>query len=199
MYDVKGTNFVAMDQDEYLEHFGTKGMKWGHRKASGSNARNGVTKDQVKSAKSRMKAASKTTTSKYEKAAGDYYNIKRQFKGKSTRSNISASRIQMYKNSGASFLKRAAIAGILYTGLAAAITTPKQKQELKAGAQYAAAQGVRSVAVLLGSVAGKVSRSASESGTINKVANAVRRSKKYGKYINTTGFSVPSASRLIGS
>ena len=44
MYDVEGTNFVAMDQDEYLEHFGVKGMRWGHRKAKDdtSNKKHGL-------------------------------------------------------------------------------------------------------------------------------------------------------------
>ena len=32
MYELEGTDFVAMTESEYLEHFGVPGMKWGHRK-----------------------------------------------------------------------------------------------------------------------------------------------------------------------
>lgn len=34
MYELEGTDFVAMTESEYLEHFGVPGMKWGHRKAT---------------------------------------------------------------------------------------------------------------------------------------------------------------------
>lgn len=220
MYKIPNTDLIAMDESEYLEHFGIPGMKWGHRKASGSKAQNGITKYQVKSAKSRMKEAHKNrshaprdtssykeTLSDYKKASGDYYNTKRQFKGKSIRSNVSASRIQLFKNVGASFLKRASIATFLLTSTVALTLTPQDRNVLKVGAQYLAAQGVKSAAVDLGRAAGKVARSgagkaatsAVKSVANNKVVNAARRAKKYGKYINTTGFSVPSASRLIES
>ena len=203
MYKIPNTDLIAMDESEYLEHYGVKGMRWGHRKALESTERNGVTKDQVKSAKSRMKDASKRTISDYKKASGDYYNIKRQFKGKSTRSDISASKIQMYKNSGASFLKKSAFATLAYTALFAKYATPKQKQILKNTAHFVAAKGVAH----LGTTAGKIYRSnaarsatsAIKSGAINKVVKSVKRHKKYGKYINTTGFSIPSATRLIGN
>lgn len=32
MYELEGTDFVAMTESEYLEHFGVPGMKWGRRK-----------------------------------------------------------------------------------------------------------------------------------------------------------------------
>ena len=32
MYELEGTEFVAMTESEYLEHFGVPGMKWGRRK-----------------------------------------------------------------------------------------------------------------------------------------------------------------------
>lgn len=32
MYHIPNTDLIAMDESEYLEHFGIKGMRWGHRK-----------------------------------------------------------------------------------------------------------------------------------------------------------------------
>ena len=85
MYDVEGTNFVAMDQDEYLEHFGTKGMRWGHRK-SGVNS--GVSKASLQNSKYDMldkRSKSKNSDSElasYRESASSYYNLKRKRKGK---------------------------------------------------------------------------------------------------------------------
>ena len=219
MYEIPNTDLIAMDESEYLEHFGIKGMRWGHRKASGSKAQKSATKNQVRSAKYKMLTArrryhnvsrnnrsstrSQKALSNYKETSGNYYNTKRQFKGKSTRSNVSASKIQMYKNSGASFLKKSAFTTLAATALFAEYSSPKQRQILKNTAQFVAAKGVAH----LGSTAGKIYRSdaarsatsAIKSGAINKVVKAVKRRKKYGKYINTTGFSIPSATRLIGN
>ena len=35
MYKIPNTDLIAMDESEYLEHFGIKGMKWGNRKEYG--------------------------------------------------------------------------------------------------------------------------------------------------------------------
>lgn len=32
MYHIPNTDLIAMDESEYLEHFGVTGMKWGVRK-----------------------------------------------------------------------------------------------------------------------------------------------------------------------
>ena len=85
MYDVKGTNFIAMDQDEYLEHFGTKGMHWGHRK-SGVNS--GVSKASLENSKYDMldkRSKSKNSDSElasYRESAASYHNLKRKRKGR---------------------------------------------------------------------------------------------------------------------
>jgi hypothetical protein len=225
MYKIPNTDLIAMDESEYLEHFGVPGMKWGHRKASkvGSKEQHGVTKTQVKSAKSNMKTASwkyslasnkdpssnesQKTFKDYQKASGEYYNTKRKFKGKKTRSTSTAQRIQSFKNFGSSWLKTTSAATALGLSVAAVTTAvgtasnPRLRKEMKNAANYLVDKGVASTATAMGTAAGKTvkfAKSAANSGAIRKVADAARRRKKYGKYINTTGFSVASASRMIG-
>ena len=202
MYKIPNTDLIAMDESEYLEHFGIKGMKWGHRKAS--PVRNGVSKADLKSAKSTMKRdfwKQSQEPAKYYSSASKYYNLKRKYKGKKTKSYTTAASIQELKNFGASFLKVYGAAYATETTLKILSASPRQKENLKLGANYLAAKSAALAGQGLGTVVGKTvkfAKSAPGSGAIHKVANAARRAKKYGKYINTTGFSVPSASRMIG-
>ena len=85
MYEIKGTNFIAMDQDEFLEHYGIAGMRWGHRK-SGVNS--GVSKASLENSKRNMldkRSNSKNSDSElssYREAAASHYNLKRKRKGR---------------------------------------------------------------------------------------------------------------------
>lgn len=58
MYEIEGTNFIAMDQDEFLEHYGVGGMRWGHRKSKfGSQSKDGSFKNLKKAQKKYDKKA----------------------------------------------------------------------------------------------------------------------------------------------
>ena len=58
MYELEGTDFVAMTESEYLEHFGVPGMKWGHRKAYGRTDSQGRYKNLKRAQKKYDKKAS---------------------------------------------------------------------------------------------------------------------------------------------
>ena len=103
MYKIPNTDLIAMDESEYLEHFGVKGMKWGKRKA-------------LKPALEKMRAAEsigslKVATGKqrgaYKQASASYYNKKRKLKGKDTVNRKTAAYRQDIKNDvvkGATYL-----------------------------------------------------------------------------------------------
>lgn len=202
MYKIPNTDLIAMDESEYLEHFGVTGMKWGHRKTP--TVRNGISKADLKSAKSTMKRDYWTQSmdpGRYNDSSSKYYNLKRKYKGKKTKSYNAAASIQEMKNMGAVFLKVYGASYLALKTIKILSSSPEQKQALKVGASFLAAKGSALAGQGLGTAAGKTvkfARSASGSGAIYKAASAVRRAKKYGKYVNTTGFSVPSASRMIG-
>jgi hypothetical protein len=94
MYEIPNTDLIAMDESEYLEHFGVRGMKWGKRKA-------------LQPAREKMRAAErigsrKQATAKqrgaYEEALASYYNKKRKLKGKDTVNAKTAAYRQDIKN-----------------------------------------------------------------------------------------------------
>ena len=94
MYEIKGTNFVAMDQDEYLEHFGIPGMKWGHRKelaASRKSMRRAEARGSGIRASDRQKRV-------YKKASAKFYNEKRALNGKAKVDTNTAAYRQDIKN-----------------------------------------------------------------------------------------------------
>ena len=58
MYEIPNTDLIAMDESEYLEHFGVKGMRWGHRKAYGHTDSQGRYKNLKRAQKKYDKKAS---------------------------------------------------------------------------------------------------------------------------------------------
>lgn len=103
MYKIPNTDLIAMDESEYLEHFGTKGMKWGHRKELAPSLRKmrGIGRaGSTKNATDKQRAA-------YAKASADYYNKKRKLNGKDAVDGKTAAYRQDIKNDavkGAKFL-----------------------------------------------------------------------------------------------
>ena len=94
MYELEGTDFVAMTESEYLEHFGVPGMKWGHRKeltASRESMRRAEARGSKRNASSRQKAV-------YKKTSAEFYNEKRALNGKSKVNSNTAAYRQDIKN-----------------------------------------------------------------------------------------------------
>lgn len=58
MYKIPNTDLIAMDESEYLEHFGIPGMKWGHRKEYGRTDSQGRYKNLKRAQKKYDKKAS---------------------------------------------------------------------------------------------------------------------------------------------
>lgn len=73
MLEEKGLSHDAID--EFFEHQGVKGMKWGVRKATGSDRRAGrrEVREVGKSARSAIKASRRARTADERKAAVDHY------------------------------------------------------------------------------------------------------------------------------
>lgn len=94
MYKIPNTDLIAMDESEYLEHFGVSGMKWGHRKALQPSLRKmrGIGRvGSTKNATVKQRAA-------YKQASADYYNKKRKLKGKDAVDDKTAAYRQDIKN-----------------------------------------------------------------------------------------------------
>ena len=176
MYELEGTEFVAMTESEYLEHFGVPGMKWGVRRAQ-KKAAHAANKKAFKAAKKEWKDANvayansdkkhlKSTDKRARKADGDFYNAKRKLKGKKTYSNEEGYQRQHRKDIAKVFGAVAATSVMMY-----AASHPDQTAK---GEQFLAKNSARGV------------RSSAKFAANTNVAKVYARHKKYGNYINTT-------------
>jgi hypothetical protein len=172
MYELEGTDFVAMTESEYLEHFGVPGMKWGVRKSKAERAEHSANKKAYKKAKRAKKASDvlltvgKTTFGKSRQANANLYNARRKLHGKAQVSQKEAARLENNRDLAKSALR-------IIGGLAALKVNSYlmgHPQAVKNGMQFTSRMSGKVVHGVMNTTPGK----------------AYSRYKKYGHTINTT-------------
>ena len=172
MYELEGTDFVAMTESEYLEHFGVPGMKWGHRKSRAKAAEHKADKKAYRYAKKAKKISDalyskdKISEKQARQVDANLYNARRKLHGKSQLSQEEAADKQNNRDIA---IQNAVKIGYIGASLAS-VYLRTHPDAIQKGAQFTSRMGYN----------------AANSVMNTGVAKAYARRKKYGKYINTT-------------